>query len=155
MPSRRAASWERLLLYGFVLTRDAVNAPKKVKDAFHGMVASYQSLGWLDPASSQLCVMCHGKADRWHHPSYERDFHDVVQPMCKSCHDRHHAKALRDFVKNGEAWSFWRLDTIAHVADPLFRDAKCLDSARALGYRTIREYRAALEATDREDSADA
>jgi calcineurin-like phosphoesterase family protein len=142
---RVAAVWEPLLLHGFVMTRDAVNVKPLVKQAFHGMVRTYVRLGWLDHLSGQLCVICHQPAQVWHHPSYERGFHDVVQPMCDSCHNRQHATALRHFVANpNPQWDVWRTEEAARIADPLIETARELERARSLGFRNIHVYRAHL-----------
>lgn len=47
--------------------------------------------GAMPPARNVQCADCGGKAQEYHHASYERDRWLDVTPLCTNCHNKRHA----------------------------------------------------------------
>lgn len=47
--------------------------------------------GAMPPARNVQCADCGGKAQEYHHESYERDRWLDVAPLCTNCHNKRHA----------------------------------------------------------------
>lgn len=126
---RIKAEWEPYMHLGLIFTRDAFNnvrSPKATKRVFHFAVRFYiEQLKLLPEATTQPCVCCHEPADRWHHPSYDKGFHIVVQPVCKACHDGLYSEAKQNFYNSPlEQWSLWRSDERAHLVDAAYEEIR-------------------------------
>lgn len=104
--ARERAEWLGLLRVAPVVTRESVTAPREVKNLFHTLVAGYVRVGWLDRPSVRECLICLEPAQVWHHPSYRKGRHAIVQPLCVSCHIKTHRLCWSYLMRNGlEPWT--------------------------------------------------
>lgn len=88
-PKRRVAQRQAIIQAG--IRRDPISAEDRITHKrAASTVGSAIRRGDLPPAKAMPCHDCGGRAEHYHHESYDRDKWLDVIPLCAACHDRRH-----------------------------------------------------------------